>query len=124
VLALEAIAPGGQAGSSSRIENYLGFPLGISGQDLAGRAFVQAEKFGAQIAVARRATAIKCDSRPFPIECDGDEPVRGQAIVIACGAAYRKLQVSCRLRTSRDSKGRPYTMEPRQWRRSSAKAKT
>jgi thioredoxin reductase (NADPH) len=75
VLVLEAIAPGGQAGSSSRIENYLGFPLGISGQDLAGRAFVQAEKFGAQIAVARRATAIRCDSPPFPIECDGDDPV-------------------------------------------------
>jgi thioredoxin reductase (NADPH) len=72
---LEAIAPGGQAGSSSRIENYLGFPLGISGQDLAGRAFVQAEKFGAQIAVARRPTAIRCDSPPFPIECDGDDPV-------------------------------------------------
>ncbi len=94
VLVLEAIAPGGQAGSSSRIENYLGFPLGISGQDLAGRAFVQAEKFGAHVAVARRATAIRCDSRPFPIECDGDDPIRGQTVVIACGAAYRKLQVA------------------------------
>jgi thioredoxin reductase (NADPH) len=94
VLVLEAIAPGGQAGSSSRIENYLGFPLGISGQDLAGRAFVQAEKFGAQIAVARRATAIKCDSQPFSIECDGNDPVRGQVVVIACGAQYRKLQVA------------------------------
>jgi thioredoxin reductase (NADPH) len=94
VLVLEAIAPGGQAGSSSRIENYLGFPLGISGQDLAGRAFVQAEKFGAQIAVARRATAIRCDSQPFRVECDGDGPVRGKAIVIACGAEYRKLQVA------------------------------
>ena len=94
VLVLEAIAPGGQAGSSSRIENYLGFPLGISGQDLAGRAFVQAEKFGAQIAVARRATAIRCDSQPFPIECDGEDPVRGRAVVIACGAEYRKLQVA------------------------------
>lgn len=94
VLVLEAVAPGGQASSSSRIENYLGFPLGISGQDLAGRAFVQAEKFGAQIAVARRATAIKCHSQPFPIECDGEHPVRGQAVVIACGAEYRKLQVA------------------------------
>jgi thioredoxin reductase (NADPH) len=94
VLVLEAIAPGGQAGSSSRIENYLGFPLGISGQDLAGRAFVQAEKFGAQIAVARRATAIRCDNRPFPIECDGDGTVRGRAVVIACGAEYRRLQVA------------------------------
>jgi thioredoxin reductase (NADPH) len=94
VLVLEAIAPGGQAGSSSRIENYLGFPLGISGQDLAGRAFVQAEKFGAQIAVARRATAIRCDSQPFRVECDGDGSVRGRAVVIACGAEYRKLQVA------------------------------
>jgi thioredoxin reductase (NADPH) len=94
VLVLEAIAPGGQAGSSSRIENYLGFPLGISGQDLAGRAFVQAEKFGAQIAVARRATAIRCDSQPFRVECDGDCAVRGKAIVLACGAEYRKLQVA------------------------------
>jgi thioredoxin reductase (NADPH) len=65
-----------------------------SGQDLAGRAFVQAEKFGAQIAVARRATAIRCDSQPFPIECDGEDPVRGQAVIIACGAEYRKLQVA------------------------------
>jgi thioredoxin reductase (NADPH) len=94
VLVLDAIAPGGQAGSSSRIENYLGFPLGMSGQDLAGRAFVQAEKFGAQIAVARRATAIGCDNRPFPIECDGDGIVRGRAVVIACGAEYRRLQVA------------------------------
>ena len=94
VLVLEAIAPGGQAGSSSRIENYLGFPLGISGQDLAGRAFVQAEKFGAQIAVARHATAIRCDRQPFPIECDGEDPVRGRAVIIACGAEYRKLQVA------------------------------
>src|SRR5579863_7204248 len=94
VLVLEAIAPGGQAGSSSRIENYLGFPLGISGQDLAGRAFVQAEKFGAQIAVARRTAAIRCDSKPFNIECDREDPVRGQAVVIACGAEYRRLQVA------------------------------
>jgi thioredoxin reductase (NADPH) len=94
VLVLEAIAPGGQAGSSSRIENYLGFPLGISGQDLAGRAFVQAEKFGAHIAVARRAASIRCDRQPFPIECDTAVPVRGQAVVIACGAEYRRLQVA------------------------------
>ena len=94
VLVLEAIAPGGQAGASSRIENYLGFPLGVSGQELAGRAFVQAEKFGAQIAVARRATAIRCDRQPFPIECQGDDPVRGRAVIVACGAEYRKLQVA------------------------------
>jgi thioredoxin reductase (NADPH) len=93
VLVVEAIAPGGQAGSSSRIENYLGFPLGISGQELAGRAFVQAEKFGAQIAVARRATALKCDSRPFRVECNGADTVRGRVVVIASGAQYRKLEL-------------------------------
>ncbi len=91
VLALEGVAPGGQAGSSSRIENYLGFPMGISGQDLAGRAFVQAEKFGAQIAIARGATALKCDRSPFRVECDGADPVRGRVLVIASGARYRKL---------------------------------
>jgi len=94
VLVLEEIAPGGQAGSSSRIENYLGFPLGISGRELAGRGFIQAEKFGAQIAVASRAKAIRCDLQPFTIECDGEGPVRGRAVVIACGAEYRKLQLA------------------------------
>jgi len=91
VLVLEGIAPGGQAGSSSRIENYLGFPMGISGQELAGRAFVQAEKFGAQVAVARSATALKCDRRPFRVECGDADAVRGRALIIACGAEYRKL---------------------------------
>ncbi len=62
VLVVESNAPGGQAGSSSRIENYLGFPMGISGQELANRAFVQAEKFGANIAVARAARALTCDA--------------------------------------------------------------
>src|SRR5205823_13297892 len=71
VLVLEGNSPGGQAGTSSRIENYLGFPTGVSGQELAGRAFVQAEKFGAQIAIARLAAGIKCDRRPFSIECAG-----------------------------------------------------
>jgi thioredoxin reductase (NADPH) len=91
VLALEGIAPGGQAGSSSRIENYLGFPMGISGQDLAGRAFVQAEKFGAQIAIARGATALNCGRRPFQVDCADAATVQGHAVVIACGAEYRKL---------------------------------
>jgi thioredoxin reductase (NADPH) len=91
VLVLEGIAPGGQAGSSSRIENYLGFPMGISGQELAGRAFVQAEKFGAQIAVARPAEALNCDRHPFCVDCGTADPFRGQAILIASGAEYRKL---------------------------------
>ncbi|HMD50704.1 MAG TPA: FAD-dependent oxidoreductase, partial [Bryobacteraceae bacterium] len=91
VLVLEGSAPGGQAGSSSRIENYLGFPAGISGLELAGRAFIQAEKFGAQIAIARVAAGIQCDRRPFTVQCDGAEPVHAKALVIASGVEYRKL---------------------------------
>lgn len=93
VLVLESTAPGGQAGSSSRIENYLGFPLGVSGQDLASRAFVQAEKFGAKIAIARVAAKLTCDRRPFRVECVGAEPVHCQSLIIASGAEYRKLPV-------------------------------
>ena len=91
VLVLESEAPGGQAGASSRIENYLGFPMGLSGQELAGRAFVQAEKFGARIAVTRSARGLDCDSRPYGVKLDGDESVRGRSIIIAAGAQYRKL---------------------------------
>ena len=61
VLVLETNAPGGQAGSSSKIENYLGFPTGISGQDLAGRAYTQAQKFGAQMVITKGAKQLACD---------------------------------------------------------------
>src|ERR1051326_4202652 len=64
-LIIEANAPGGQAGTSSRIENYLGFPLGISGQELAARAYDQAQKFGARILIAKTAVRLACDRRPF-----------------------------------------------------------
>jgi len=67
VLVLESNAPGGQAGASSRIENYLGFPTGVSGQDLAGRALTQAQKFGAEIMVAAGATALACDRKPYRV---------------------------------------------------------
>jgi thioredoxin reductase (NADPH) len=91
VLVLEDAAPGGQAGSSSKIENYLGFPTGISGQALAGRAFTQAQKFGAQVLIANRATRLRCDSKPYAVECGGKEArLQGRAIVIATGAEYRK----------------------------------
>jgi thioredoxin reductase (NADPH) len=90
VLVLEAYAPGGQAGSSSRIENYLGFPMGISGNDLAGRALVQAEKFGATMAVARTAARLDCDERPYKVRI-GQQNVRTRAIVIATGAEYRRV---------------------------------
>jgi thioredoxin reductase (NADPH) len=91
VLVLEGNAPGGQAGSSSRIENYLGFPTGITGQELAARAFVQAEKFGAHVAITRFATGLKCKNQPLVISCDGADPVRGKALIIASGAEYRRL---------------------------------
>lgn len=93
VLVLESTAPGGQAGTSSRIENYLGFPLGISGLELAGRASVQAEKFGADIAVARNAVRLDCTSRPYRIELANGEVVRTKTVVVATGARYRKLVV-------------------------------
>jgi thioredoxin reductase (NADPH) len=91
VLVLESTAPGGQAGSSSKIENYLGFPTGISGQELAGRAYAQAEKFGAQILIARCAKRLACDKKPYSIEMDNDQSVPARAVIIATGAVYRRL---------------------------------
>jgi len=93
VLVVESNAPGGQAGSSSRIENYLGFPTGISGQSLAGRAFVQAEKFGASIAIARAASGLKCVQPPYTVELDDGGSVRARSIIVAAGAQYRKLDL-------------------------------
>jgi thioredoxin reductase (NADPH) len=93
VLVMEAYAPGGQAGSSSKIENYLGFPTGISGQALAGRAFTQAEKFGAQVAIARLAVKLLCERKPFAVELSNGETVRARAVIVASGAKYRKLQL-------------------------------
>ena len=90
VLVLETNAPGGQAGSSSKIENYLGFPTGISGQDLAGRAYTQAQKFGAQIVIAKGAKHLACDRKPYTIEIDDSVRVPSRTIIIATGAAYRK----------------------------------
>ena len=93
VLVLESNAPGGQAGSSSRIENYLGFPLGVSGQELADRAFIQAEKFGAQIAIARTARALHCARLPYTVELHDGGSVSARSIVIAAGAEYRRLNL-------------------------------
>ncbi|HEV8702414.1 MAG TPA: FAD-dependent oxidoreductase [Candidatus Polarisedimenticolia bacterium] len=89
VLVIEAGSPGGQAGSSSRIENYLGFPTGISGQDLASKALVQAEKFGAELAVARTALRLGCE-RPYRVELGAGAGVQARAVVIATGVQYRK----------------------------------
>jgi len=90
VLVLEANAPGGQAGSSSKIENYLGFPTGISGQALAARAYAQAQKFGSDIAIARTVTRLVCDRRPYRIELGPSSSVLARAVVIATGARYHK----------------------------------
>jgi thioredoxin reductase (NADPH) len=89
VLVLESTAPGGQAGSSSKIENYLGFPTGISGQALAGRAYAQAEKFGTDVAIGRTASRLVCDRRPYRIEF-GVDSVLARTVVIASGARYHK----------------------------------
>ncbi len=90
VLVVENSAPGGQAGSSSKIENYLGFPLGISGQELATRALVQAEKFGARMMVAHRAVRLECARRPFKLVLDNGNSLAARAIVIATGAQYNE----------------------------------
>ena len=90
VLVLEANAPGGQAGSSTRIENYLGFPTGISGLELTGRAYAQAEKFGAQVMIAKGATKLTCARSPYAVQMDDGARVAARALIIATGAEYRK----------------------------------
>ena len=94
VLSIELSAPGGQAGSSSRIENYLGFPAGISGQELATRAYTQAQKFGAEVLVARQAVRLLCQRRPYIVELDNGTQLAARTIVIASGARYRRLQIA------------------------------
>jgi thioredoxin reductase (NADPH) len=92
VVVLDARSFGGQAGASARIENYLGFPTGISGQALAGRAFSQAQKFGADIMIPISVQALDC-SRPdgaLALTLDGGERLRARAVVVASGARYRR----------------------------------
>jgi thioredoxin reductase (NADPH) len=91
VLVVEANSPGGQAGSSSRIENYLGFPSGISGQELTARAFTQAQKFGAELMIAEGATRLECTRKAYTIEIDRGPRVPARTVIIATGAEYRKL---------------------------------
>ena len=90
VLVVETLAPGGQAGSSSKIENYLGFPTGVSGQELATRAATQAQKFGASMMIARSVVRLDCDQRPYRVVLDSRESLAARAIVIATGAQYNK----------------------------------
>jgi thioredoxin reductase (NADPH) len=83
-------APGGQAGTSARIENYLGFPTGISGQALAGRAFHQAQKFGAHIGIPCEVKALHCGKNPLGIELTDNRRIMARCVVIASGAEYRR----------------------------------
>lgn len=92
-IVIEAEAPGGQAGPSSRIENYLGFPTGISGQALAGRAWIQGQKFGAKFSIARGATDIEKSGDLFVVTTEVDCPVRARTVILACGATYRRLDL-------------------------------
>jgi len=92
-IVVESIAPGGQAGTSSKIENYLGFPTGISGQALAGRAQVQAQKFGARLLVSRGAVGLDCAATPFVVRLDDGTEIRSRVVVVATGARYRKLDL-------------------------------
>jgi thioredoxin reductase (NADPH) len=93
VMVIESNAPGGQAGSSSKIENYLGFPTGISGQELAGRAYTQAEKFGADVFISRAVTRLTCDRKPYVLELEDGKRISARTVIIATGAQYNKLEL-------------------------------
>jgi thioredoxin reductase (NADPH) len=92
-LLIETEAPGGQAGSSSKIENYLGFPTGLSGQELADRAIHQARKFGAKMMVAHSIVKLDCDRRPYRVILDDGRELSARAVVIATGAQYNRPEI-------------------------------
>ena len=92
-IVIESLAPGGQAGTSSKIENYLGFPTGISGQALAGRAQVQALKFGARLAISRAVIGLDCAQQPYGLILEDGQTLRTRSVVIASGARYRTLDI-------------------------------
>jgi thioredoxin reductase (NADPH) len=92
VLIVERCAAGGQAGTSSRIENYLGFPEGISGEDLTGRGFKQATQFGAEVALTRSVVKLTRSSGGYVCELDGGQSVSARAVVLATGVDWRRLQ--------------------------------
>ena len=92
-IVIDAVATGGQAGTSPRIENYLGFPAGISGAELADRAVVQADKFGARISVPARATRLRRLDGQYVVDCDDGTSVSAQAVLVATGVRYRRPAV-------------------------------
>jgi thioredoxin reductase (NADPH) len=89
-LVIENEAPGGQAGSSSKIENYLGFPTGVSGQELSARAIAQAQKFGAKMMVGHSVVRLDCNRRPYQVVLDNGSTIAARAVVISTGAQYNK----------------------------------
>jgi thioredoxin reductase (NADPH) len=93
VVVFDAMAFGGQAGASARIENYLGFPTGISGQELTGRAFVQAQKFGTDMVIPAEVVSLDSRSTPLSLTLADGVRIKARAVVIASGARYRKLDV-------------------------------
>jgi len=93
-LVIETEAPGGQAGSSSKIENYLGFPTGVSGQELASRAITQAQKFGAKMLVGHSVDRLNCQRRPYEVVLDNGNTLAARAVIISTGAQYNKPQIS------------------------------
>jgi thioredoxin reductase (NADPH) len=94
VLVIETATPGGQAGSSSKIENYLGFPTGLSGQELAARAIAQTEKFGAKMMVAHSVARLDCAKPPYKVVLDNGNRIAAHAVVIATGAQYNKPRIA------------------------------
>jgi thioredoxin reductase (NADPH) len=92
-LGVDMVAPGGQAGASSRIENYLGFPTGIAGSDLTQRAFVQAEKFGAHLTAPCAAASLREEAGHLVVGLADGTEVGGRAVIVASGARYRRLEV-------------------------------
>jgi thioredoxin reductase (NADPH) len=93
-MVIETAGPGGQAGSSSKIENYLGFPTGVSGQELANRATTQALKFGAKMMIAHSVARLSCDARPYKVVLDDGMALATRSIVISSGAQYNKPQIA------------------------------
>ncbi len=92
-LVIEADSPGGQAGSSSKIENYLGFPTGISGQELSSRSIAQAQKFGAKMMIGHGVVRLGCKHRPYEVVLDNGNVIAGRSIIISTGAQYNKPKI-------------------------------
>jgi thioredoxin reductase (NADPH) len=92
---LDRIGPGGQAGTSSKIENYMGFPMGLSGTDLASRALLQAQKFGAKLNAPADVARLTCERGYHLLSLEDGQDVSARSVLISTGASYRKLEIDC-----------------------------